>query len=35
MTKEHLQKITNARDVWLELHRFFDANDDDKTYEIL
>ncbi|XP_063367884.1 uncharacterized protein LOC134656305 [Cydia amplana] len=37
MKEETLRKVmryTNARDVWLELHRLFDGTDDDKSYNL-
>lgn len=37
MKEETLRKVmryTNARDVWLELHRLFDGTDEDKSYNL-
>lgn len=37
MTQETLEKVmrfTSAREVWLELHRLYDGNVEDKTYDL-
>ncbi|KAG5882723.1 hypothetical protein JTB14_020567 [Gonioctena quinquepunctata] len=34
MTEETLQKFSIAREVWLELHRLYDGNAEDKTYDL-
>lgn len=34
VTLEKVMRFTNARDVWLELHRLFDGVSEDKAYEI-
>lgn len=37
MTQETLEKVmrfTSAREIWLELHRLYDGNVEDKTYDL-